>query len=253
MPGQYRLRYKIDWNNVDPGGSTNEGNKIADNRGNIVDFIIEVLNTKDLKQWELQNWKYNLTVRQYKNGNYATMMVPYPVRIPRGVYAYLLKEEPTSNGINFQLLQSKVIPAYTPVFITADKAGEYECTAESNDQQPIVSKLMGTTEPLKQSMRDENLYKYYVLVKNAEGNAQFCLITGFTIPANRCFIRVPNDTPATAIHFNVPKQVEPTGVINIASENNADVNVTYNLAGQRINQSSAKGFVIRNGKKVLIP
>ncbi len=252
-PGQYRLRYKIDWNNVDPGGSTNEGNKIADNRGNIVDFIIEVLNTKDLKQWELQNWKYNLTVRQYKNGNYATMMVPYPVRIPRGVYAYLLKEEPTSNGINFQLLQSKVIPAYTPVFITADKAGEYECTAESNGQQPIVSKLMGTTEPLKQSMRDENLYKYYVLVKNAEGNAQFCLITGFTIPANRCFIRVPNDTPATAIHFNVPKQVEPTGVINIASENNADVNVTYNLAGQRINQSSAKGFVIRNGKKVLIP
>ena len=102
-------------------------------------------------------------------------------------------------------------------------------------------------------MRDENLYKYYVLVKNAEGNAQFCLITGFTIPANRCFIRVPNDTPATAIHFNVPKQVEPTGVINITSENNADVNVTYNLAGQRINQSSAKGFVIRNGKKVLIP
>lgn len=36
-PGVYRLRYKVDWDNVNPGGSDDEGNLITDNAGAIAD------------------------------------------------------------------------------------------------------------------------------------------------------------------------------------------------------------------------
>lgn len=41
-PGFYRMRYKIDWNNVDPGGNGNESNHIADNGGIVVDTRLNV-------------------------------------------------------------------------------------------------------------------------------------------------------------------------------------------------------------------
>lgn len=43
-PGKYRARLKIDWNNINPGGRENyekDGNKIDDNGGAVLDFMIE--------------------------------------------------------------------------------------------------------------------------------------------------------------------------------------------------------------------
>lgn len=40
--GFYRLRYKIDWNSVDPGGSTMEGNTITEKGGAIVDVRLNI-------------------------------------------------------------------------------------------------------------------------------------------------------------------------------------------------------------------
>lgn len=41
-PGIYRMRYKIDWDNVDPGGNNGATNKIIDNGGIIVDTRINI-------------------------------------------------------------------------------------------------------------------------------------------------------------------------------------------------------------------
>lgn len=41
-PGIYRLRYKVDWDNVDPGGSTTSGNLITANGGGIVDTRVNI-------------------------------------------------------------------------------------------------------------------------------------------------------------------------------------------------------------------
>ena len=68
--------------------------KIIDNRGNIVDFVLHVYDTRELPDGFYTEIKYDLNVREFKNGNYATMMLPYPVRIPRGVYAYTMKGHP---------------------------------------------------------------------------------------------------------------------------------------------------------------
>lgn len=40
--GFYRVRSKIDWNNVDPAGCLTSGNSIIDNGGNIVDYLLNV-------------------------------------------------------------------------------------------------------------------------------------------------------------------------------------------------------------------
>lgn len=46
-PGTYRIRYKIDWDNVDPGGSTASGNHILNNGGGIWDatLVVEAVET----------------------------------------------------------------------------------------------------------------------------------------------------------------------------------------------------------------
>ena len=41
-PGIYRIRYKVDWDNVDPGGNPGPSNKITDNGGAIVDSRINI-------------------------------------------------------------------------------------------------------------------------------------------------------------------------------------------------------------------
>ena len=41
-PGIYRVRFKIDWDNVDPGGNPGPSNKITDNGGTIVDALINI-------------------------------------------------------------------------------------------------------------------------------------------------------------------------------------------------------------------
>ena len=40
--GFYRIRYKVDWGSIDPGGNTNSGNLITDNGGIIVDTRLNV-------------------------------------------------------------------------------------------------------------------------------------------------------------------------------------------------------------------
>ncbi len=41
-PGIYRMRYKVDWDNVDPGGNPGPSNKITENGGVIIDTRINV-------------------------------------------------------------------------------------------------------------------------------------------------------------------------------------------------------------------
>lgn len=43
-PGMYRMRYKIDWNCIDPAGSVDQSNPILGNGGGIIDVILNVHN-----------------------------------------------------------------------------------------------------------------------------------------------------------------------------------------------------------------
>ena len=41
-PGMYRMRYKVDWNSIDPAGSIDQSNPILGNGGGIIDIMLNV-------------------------------------------------------------------------------------------------------------------------------------------------------------------------------------------------------------------
>ena len=47
-PGIYRMRYKVDWNSIDPAGSLNVGNSIIGNGGGIIDIRLNIHDDKCL-------------------------------------------------------------------------------------------------------------------------------------------------------------------------------------------------------------
>lgn len=48
QPGIYRLRFKIDWDNINPAGQVEESNNILKNGGSITDFLIKVVDPNGL-------------------------------------------------------------------------------------------------------------------------------------------------------------------------------------------------------------
>ncbi len=42
-PGLYRMRYKMDWNDIDPAGNNSDGNRIMDNGGVVVDLMLHIV------------------------------------------------------------------------------------------------------------------------------------------------------------------------------------------------------------------
>ena len=40
--GLYRMRYKVDWNNIDPAGNATQGNQLPNNGGAVVDVLLDV-------------------------------------------------------------------------------------------------------------------------------------------------------------------------------------------------------------------
>lgn len=45
--GVYRIRFKVDWNSIDPGGNTTSNNTILQNEGSITDAMLMVCNDKE--------------------------------------------------------------------------------------------------------------------------------------------------------------------------------------------------------------
>lgn len=52
-PGTYVMRWKVDWDSADPGGSMKQGNDIISNGGAIVDVLLRVLAEEDAEAYEL--------------------------------------------------------------------------------------------------------------------------------------------------------------------------------------------------------
>ena len=161
--------------------------------------------------------------------------------LPEGVRAYSLNNTASTSAISFDRIDRKVIPANTPIFIAANTANTFNCTAAKNSEEPLVTNLEGSVVP----------FKYFILIENKDQNAEFRRLERFTIPANRCHIRLSKEATATSLNISFP-EAKPTGVVKVATETSTD-NAIYNLAGQRIENTAAKGVVIVNGKKVVLP
>src|SRR5574344_1052804 len=174
----------------------------------------------------------------------ATLYLPYEVDIPEGITAYYCSGKAT-DYISMTKLEGGVIPANTPVYLTATDAATFNFIANGKST-PAVTKddiLKGLTADLTVITGNT----YLTLGKASDDTYGFYKYTGTTIAANTCYIEYSG---SAAKGFNISFDGSTTGINEAAAPANAGKRMIYDLQGRRVT-SPVKGIYIINGKKVI--
>lgn len=194
---------------------------------------------------------FKVTTRAAKNGNYATLYLPFATILPQGLKAYSIKEIVPEKEVFIEPLEGNILPANTAVILSSQQAGEFELPPTTWHAPLTTTQLKGRNLNFKPSERDERM-QYYALTIDTDTNSfVFRRVADYIdIPRNRAFFTLPVGTSAPTI-LSFREQPILSKVKGIREQPTA-LNAVFNLAGQRINASSASGVVISQGKKVII-
>lgn len=174
--------------------------------------------------------------------NYATLNLPYASKLPEGVTAYKAGNV-VDNDLNIIVYKNAgdVLPANTPVLLTATSAGEktfapasYAAAEGTGFQGTLSAKAVTATNT-------------YILSKNGGETVKFFALdeTNNTINANKAYLVVSGGA-AQALNFNFGNT---TGIQNAAVEGvNANAPL-FDLSGHRVVKAVKGGIYIQNGKK----
>lgn len=183
---------------------------------------------------------------------YATLHLPFAVRIPANVEAYVGKEE--NPGVIDMEPLSGVIPANTPVVLVTNeelaeaKTYDFEVAYGDATEAP-ANVLSGTTTA--ETIADNAVA--YILKKNKATGVGFYKVnsaTDRTIPANKAYFgSTVSSTVAPAMYsFRFGEQTSIEGVNAAGNENES----YYDLNGRRVLYPAHGVFVKGNGQKVYI-
>lgn len=178
------------------------------------------------------------------NKNYATLNLPYASKLPEGVTAYKAGNV-VDNDLNIIVYKNAgdVLPANTPVLLTADADGE-KTFASAPYAAAEVTGFKGTLAAT--AVTDANVY---ILSKNGGETVKFFALdeNNNTINANKAYLVVPAAAGAQALNFNFGNNI--TGIQNTAVEGvNANAPL-FDLSGRRVVKAVKGGIYIQNGKK----
>lgn len=197
-------------------------------------------------QSDVSLYKVNLSsVEDYElevtAAGWSTLYLGYNVVIPEDVACYVISEVGEGSVILEEV--TGVLPANTAVIV---EAGEGEYTFEVTEESATVKSIMaGTT---KNEYVDKDAY---VLGKVGDevGLYKAQMMGGvFLNNANKAYL------PATAVQSNAKAlkfNFDTTGVEGVKVET-AGKKVIYDLSGRRVNDMTAPGLYIVNGKKVMV-
>ena len=194
---------------------------------------------------------FKVTTRAAKNGNYATLYLPFATILPQGLKAYSIKEIVPEKEVFIEPLEGNILPANTAVILSSQQAGEFELRPTTWHAPLTTTKLEGRNLNFKPSERDAGTQYYALTIDNDTNSFVFRRVANYIdIPRNRAFFTLPLGTPApTVLSFREPEILSKVKGI---TEQPTASNAVFNLAGQRINASSASGVVISQGQKVII-
>ncbi len=194
---------------------------------------------------------FKVTTRAAKNGNYATLYLPFATILPQGLNAYSIKEIVPEKEVFIEPIEGNILPANTAVILSSQQAGEFELRPTTWHAPLTTTQLKGRNLVFKPSERDAGT-QYYALTIDTDTNSfVFRRVANYIdIPRNRAFFTLPLGTPApTVLSFREPEILSKVKGI---TEQPTAPNAVFNLAGQRINASSANGVVISQGQKMII-
>ena len=194
---------------------------------------------------------FTVTTYTGSNGNYATTQLPFAATIPEGLLVYRVKQVAAEKNLELELIDGKVLPANTPVILSSAHAGSFELHP-TKWHAPIDTKLQGTNLPLKATDRSSGTHYYALTIDNNTREMLFRRVQNdVDIPGNRAYFTLPLGTSAaTTLSFILPSP-DVTKVKGSPAQKNTP-HAIFNLAGQRVNASSATGVVISQGQKMII-
>ncbi len=157
---------------------------------------------------------------------------------------------PTVDGTTLIFHEITKVPARTGVLLYSANGAITEdilvCTGETDAAEYNVF-VRGTDASV--TYNDATQEYIYVLSKPQGDNLGFYKANNNKVAKNRAYIKVPAELSG-AKSFTINLEDDPTGIVNLNDNVNANEEAIYNLAGQRLSKMQ-KGINIINGKKVL--
>jgi hypothetical protein len=203
--------------------------------------------------------EYTLTVSE---SGYATLCLPFNVKIPADMYAYDFEatdisksgEKDVYNCVMKVLVRpGEVLKAGTPVIVKALE-GDYEMEIVMLDHEAKTnlanSLLRGNF--VSQTLTQSETVKKFIFTKPLNNPVGFYRMQdeGGQIGANKCWMEwnvqtMPTNAKAFQITFEQTTDIEGVSTVNPSAP------VIYDLAGRRL-KAPQRGFNIVNGKKVIV-
>lgn len=181
------------------------------------------------------------------SANVATYSSPFPVKLPKGVDAYIAKKE--GETIVLQKITG-ALPANTGVILSSENDTEYIPTARTTETEATEiadNKLVATTGS---AVADD--VNAYILSKNEdETKAVFKKLsaTKRTIAQYKAYLKLDAGTQPANLSLAFAGS-NLTGIQNV-TETSAKSKTAYDLAGRKVGKLQ-KGIYIVNGKKVIV-
>ena len=176
------------------------------------------------------------------NKNYATLNLPYASTLPTGVTAYKATVEGTTVNLTEYKTENQVLPANTPVLLTATSEGSKTFAPAAYEAADNTTGFQGTLAATAVTATNT-----YILSKGNGETVKFFALdeTNNTINANKAYLVVPAGG-AQALNFNFGNT---TGIQNAAVEGvNANAPL-FDLSVRRVVKAVKGGIYIQNGKK----
>lgn len=251
-PGTYCIRFKLDWDNIDPAGRIGDNgtctgnNGILKNGGGIIDMTLKVGNA---------NEQFHIT-----NAGFGTFYTSDAYNMPAGVTGYTIVNTKDNRLIaEPTYAEGTLVPAKTALVVKGNE-GDYTYEPIISSQTTILgNKLHGTDAEATTQVEGSDV-KYYKFAYNNAGDKlgfYWANETGaaFTNGAHKAFLALDFGTALSQMRgFSLNDLFG--GVTSIHSIVNAEKasQRIYDLNGRSINSLNglSKGIYIVNGKKVII-
>lgn len=251
-PGTYCIRFKLDWDNIDPAGRIGDNgtctgnNGILKNGGGIIDMTLKVGNA---------NEHFHIT-----NAGFGTFYTSDAYNMPAGVTGYTIVNTKDNRLIaEPTYAEGTLVPAKTALVVKGNE-GDYTYEPIISSQTTILgNKLHGTDTEATTQVEGTDV-KYYKFAYNNAGDKlgfYWANETGaaFTNGAHKAFLALDFGTALSQMRgFSLNDLFGGiTSIHSIVNAEKASQRI-YDLNGRSINSLNglSKGIYIVNGKKVII-
>ena len=219
-------------------------------QGNVINHWYDNDNGSSFLLTEYVDEDVTVTVSEL---GWATKYFAEPVHVPASVNAYIITGVADGYVTKEQIAEGEVIPANTGILL--ENAGEHKFAktvtynytlADNLLNGSVENKYVEGTAYVLANHKEAGIGFYKAeLNKDAEGNEG---TTHFLNNAGKAYLVLPAASETVAFYgFDWDGT---TGVENVVVENS--VETIYDLTGRRVEEITAPGIYIVNGKKVLV-